>query len=135
MKTVQVRFVVKGDIVKYSCLYIRDILRNHSIYDSGKVLIQSCNCPEIVINRGRGICTRLFLRGYAEEDDEIESCVDKKVFFERLPDILEALLKFDEKYSRESYKERESELIMDGETYSFNTKEQEQIIKLLRIKI
>lgn len=133
MKTVQVRFVVKGDIVKYSCLYIRDILRNHSIYDSGKVLIQSCNCPEIVINRGN--CTHLFLRGCAEEDDEIESCADKKVFFERLPDILKALLKFDEKYSRESYKERESELIMDGETYSFNTKEQEQIIKLLRIKI
>ena len=133
MKTVQVRFVVKGDIVKYSCLYIRDILRNHSIYSSGKVLIQSCNCPEIVINRG--VCTHLFLRGCAEEDDEIESCADKKVFFERLPDILEALLKFDEKYSRESYKERESELIMDGETYSFNTKEQEQIIKLLRIKI
>ena len=133
MKTVQVRFVVKGDIVKYSCLYIRDILRNHSIYNSGKVLIQSCNCPEIVTNRG--ICTHLFLRGCAEEDDEIESCADKKVFFERLPDILEALLKFDEKYSRESYKERESELIMDGETYSFNTKEQEQIIKLLRIKI
>ena len=133
MKTVQVRFVVKGDIVKYSCLYIRDILRNHSIYNSGKVLIQSCNCPEIVINRG--VRTHLFLRGCAEEDDEIESCADKKVFFERLPDILEALLKFDEKYSRESYKERESELIMDGETYSFNTKEQEQIIKLLRIKI
>lgn len=133
MKTVQVRFVVKGDIVKYSCLYIRDILRNRSIYDSGKVLVQSCNCPEIVINRG--VCTHLFLRGCAEEDDEIESCADKKVFFERLPDILEALLKFDEKYSRESYKERESELIMDGETYSFNTKEQEQIIKLLRIKI
>ena len=128
MKTVQVRFVVKGDIVKYSCLYIRDILRNRSIYDSGKVLV-----PEIVINRG--VCTHLFLRGCAEEDDEIESCADKKVFFERLPDILEALLKFDEKYSRESYKERESELIMNGETYSFNTKEQEQIIKLLRIKI
>ena len=133
MKTVQVRFVVKGDIVEYSCLYIRDILRNHSIYNSGKILIQSCNCPEIVINRG--VRTHLFLRGCAEEDDEIESCVDKKVFFERLPDILEALLKFDEKYSRESYKEKESELIMDGETYSFNTKEQEQIIKLLRIKI
>lgn len=133
MKTVQVRFVVKGDIVKYSCLYIRDILRNRSVYNSSKVLIQSCNCPEIVINRG--ICTNLFLRGCAEEDDETESCADKKSFFERLPDILEALLKFDEKYSRESYKERESELIMDGETYSFNTKEQEQIIKLLRIKI
>ena len=133
MKTVQVRFVVKGDIVKYSCLYIRDILRNHSIYNSGKILIQSCNCPEIVISGG--VRTHLFLRGCAEEDDEIESCVDRKVFFERLPDILEALLKFDEKYSRESYKERESELIMDGETYSFNTKEQEQIIKLLRIKI
>lgn len=133
MKTVQVRFVVKGDIVKYSCLYIRDNLRNHSIYNSGKVLIESCNCPEIVISGGVHIS--LFLRGYAEEDDENESCADKKVFFERLPDILEALLKFDEKYSRESYKERESELIMDGETYSFNTKEQEQIIKLLRIKI
>ena len=133
MKTVQVRFVVKGDIVKYSCLYIRGILRNRSLYDSGKILIQSCTCPEIVINRSA--CTCLFLRGSAEEDDETESCADKKVFFERLPDILEALLKFDEKYSRESYKERESELIMDGETYSFNTKEQEQIIKLLRIKI
>ena len=133
MKTVQVRFVVKGDIVKYSCLYIRDILRNHSIYNSGKILIQSCNFPEIIISGG--FRTHLFLRGRAEEDDEIESCTDKKVFFERLPDILEALLKFDEKYSRESYKERESELIIDGETYSFNTKEQEQIIKLLRIKI
>lgn len=133
MKTVQVRFVVKGDIVKYSCLYIRDILRNRSMYDSGKVLIQSCSCPEIVICRG--ICASLFLRGSAEKDDENESCADKESFFERLPDILEALLKFDEKYSRESYKERESELIMDGETYSFNTKEQEQIIKLLRTKI
>ena len=133
MKTVQVRFVVEGDIVKYSCLYIRDILRNRSMYDSGKVLIQSCSCPEIVINMG--ICTSLFLRGYVEEYDENESCADKESFFERLPDILEALLKFDEKYSRESYKERESELIMDGETYSFNTKEQEQIIKLLRVKV
>lgn len=133
MKTVQVRFVVKGDIVKYSCLYIKNNLRDCSIYDSGKVLIESCNCPEIVINRG--ICTHLFLRGCAEEDDENESCADKKVFFERLPDILEALLKFDERYSREYYKERESELIIDGEAYSFNTREQEQIIKLLRIKI
>ena len=66
---------------------------------------------------------------------KLKAVLTKKFFFERLPDILEALLKFDEKYSRESYKERESELIMDGETYSFNTKEQEQIIKLLRIKI
>lgn len=133
MKTVQVRFVVKGDIVKYSCLYIKNNLRNRSIYDSGKVLIESCNCPEIVMNRDT--YAHLFLRGSVLENDEIESYADKKRFFERLPDILEALLKFDERYSREHYKERESELIIDGETYSFNTREQEQIIKLLRIKI
>lgn len=134
MKTVQVRFVVKGDEVTYSCLYLENSLREKASFQTGSVSVESCCCPEIIIEKCSGY-VNLFLRGCAEEDDENESCADKKVFFERLPDILEALLKFDEKYSRESHKERESELIMDGETYSFNTKEQEQIIKLLRIKI
>lgn len=134
MKTVQVRFVVKGDEVTYSCLYLENSLREKASFQTGSVSVESCCCPEIIIEKCSGD-VNLFLRGSQRYRDEEESCTNKKRFFERLPDILEALLKFDEHYQKEWFKEKKSEIIINGETFSFDTREQEQIIKLLRIKI
>lgn len=135
MKTVQVRFVVEDDEVKYSCLYIGGGLRGKSSWAGRSVVVESCSCPEISISRSGGYST-LFLRGTDRDRDELECCYsDKTYFLEMLPDILEALLKFDERYRQEWAWEKKSEIIINGEKFSFNTEEQKQIIKLLRIKI
>lgn len=134
MKTVQVRFVVEGDIVTYSCLSIADGLRGKSSYGSRSVLVESCSNPEISIS-GDGDSASIFLRGTERHRDELECRADKTRFLQMLPDILETLLKFDERYQREWHKEKKSEIIINGEKFSFNTAEQKQIIKLLRIKI
>ena len=132
MKTIQVRFVVEGDEVIYSCLYLEKNLRGGASYRKGSVNVESCCCPEIVMSDDD---TSIFLRGSAGERDEEESHSDRVPFLEMLPDILEALLGFDEKYKKPSYEEKKSEVIINGETFSFDTEEQKQIIKLLRIKI
>lgn len=134
MKSVQVKFVVNGNEVEYSCLYIKEDLREKSSVEHGDVVVESCCCPEITMSSD-GECVHLFLRGSQKDRDEEESYSDKAPFLEMLPDILEALLKFDERYSRTYDEERKSELTINGETFSFNTEEQKQIIKLLRIKI
>ena len=134
MKAVQVKFVVNGNEVEYSCLYIKEALREKSSIECGDVVVESCCQPEITMSND-GEYVHLFLRGSQKERDEEESFADKINFINKLPDILEALLKFDERYSRTFDEERKSELTINGETFSFNTEEQKQIIKLLRIKI
>lgn len=134
MKTVQVRFVVEGDEVTYSCLYLENSLREKASFQTSQVNVESCCCPEIMISRSSGDVS-LFLRGSQRDRDEEESCSDRIPFLEMLPNILEALLKFDEHYQKEWFKEKKSEIIINGEKFSFDTEEQKQIIKLLRIKI
>ena len=133
MKTIQVRFVVKDDEVIYSCLYIENNLREKAQYRKGLVNVESCCCPEIIMNSDDGIS--VFLRGGDRDRDEEESCSDKTHFLEMLPDILETLLEFDEKYQKEWHNEKKSEIIINGETFLFDTEGQKQIINLLRIKI
>lgn len=134
MKTVQVRFVVEGDEVTYSCLSIADGLRENASHYSGSVLVESCSCPEISMDES-GDNVSLYLRGSRRDRDGLECHSDKIPFLKALPNILEALLEFDERYQREWFKEKKSEIIINGEKFSFNTEEQKQIIKLLRIKI
>lgn len=134
MKTVQVRFVIEDDKVTYSCPYIEGSLRGKASHYSGSVLVESCNCPEISMNES-GDNVSLYLMGSRRDRDELECHSDKIPFLKALPNILEALLEFDERYQREWYKEKKSEIIINGEKFLFNTEEQKQIIKLLRIKI
>lgn len=134
MKTVQVRFVIEDDKVTYSCPYIEGSLRGKASHCRRSVLIESCCCPEISIN-GDDDGVSIFLRGTERHRDELECYADKTRFLKMLPNILEVLLEFDERHQKEWYKEKKSEIIINGEKFSFNTEEQKQIIKLLRIKI